>query len=122
MMSFEAPPGNRLMFGYFTTVDSGRAGGPAVPPIVDVMLSLARVCLDHVIDLPLHRVEIERCGSLHRRVVDGRLRQLGHLLLDEDEPPEFPGEEVVAVTERAGQRSFTCERRESLEGVLANVY
>ena len=34
---------------------------------------------------------------LHRRVVDRRLGQLPHRLLDQDEPPELAGEEVVHV-------------------------
>src|SRR5262249_49139707 len=33
----------------------------------------------------------------HGRVIDGSLRQLGHILLDEDEPPERATHEVIQV-------------------------
>src|SRR5262249_181695 len=71
------------------------------------------VGLDHVLDLLLHRLQVKGGRVLHRRVVDGRLGEFRHLLLDEDKPPELSGVEVVAVAERTGQRGFPRERRES---------
>src|SRR5579863_6712839 len=67
---------------------------------------LAGVVLDHLIDLLLHRVQVERGRVLHGRVVDGRLGQVRHPLLDKDVTPELSGVEVVAVAERARQRGF----------------
>src|SRR4051794_871251 len=78
---------------------------------------LAVVILDRLVDLLLPRLRVDRRRVLHRRVVDGRPGQLPPLLLDEDEPPELAGVEVVAVAERAGQRGFPGDAREALEGV-----
>ena len=58
---------------------------------------LAGVVPDRLIDLLLDRVEVEGCRILHRRVVDGGLREGGHPLLDEDEPPELVGIPIVVV-------------------------
>ena len=63
--------------------------------------SLTRAVLDHLLNLPLHRLEVERSRVLHRRIFDCSLRQLPDVLLDQDEAPELAGEEVVHVAERA---------------------
>src|SRR5262249_40098265 len=47
--------------------------------------------LDHLLDLLLHCIEIERGRVLHRRIVDRRQRQLLDKLLDQDESPELAG-------------------------------
>src|SRR5215471_14922354 len=53
--------------------------------------------LDHLLDLLLHRIEIEGSRVLHRRIVNRRQRQFLDILLDHDEAPELTGEEVVHV-------------------------
>src|SRR5262249_36938311 len=64
---------------------------------------LAVVGSDHVLDLLLHRVQVERRRVLHRRGGDGRLCPLCHPLLGEDGPPEIAGGESVCVAGRPGQ-------------------
>jgi hypothetical protein len=63
--------------------------------------SLTRTVLDHLLNLPLHRLEVERSRVLHRRVFDCSLRQLPDVLLDYDEAPELPRKEVIHGTGRA---------------------
>jgi hypothetical protein len=41
---------------------------------------------DSGVDFRLDRAKVERGGSLHRRELDGGIPELGHDLLDEDEP------------------------------------
>src|SRR3989442_2877313 len=55
--------------------------------------------LDHLLDLLLHRIEVEGSRILHRRIINRRQRQLLDILLDQNEPPELSGEEVVAVAQ-----------------------
>src|SRR5215472_16060154 len=71
------------------------------------------VGLDHLFDLLLHCLQVEGGRVLHRRIVNGRLGKVGHVLLDHDEAPELAGEEVVAVAERAGQHGFSPPHREA---------
>ena len=61
--------------------------------------SLTWTVLDHLLDLLLYRLEVERSRVLHRRVFDCSLRQLSDVLLDLDEAPELPGKEVIAIPE-----------------------
>ena len=47
-------------------------------------------CLFHLFrKLRFQGIEVETRAMLHWRIVNGCLGQLGHLLLDEDESPEF---------------------------------
>src|SRR5581483_11446221 len=85
-------------------------------------LSLAALVAEHLVDLFLDRLQVEGGRVLHRRVLEGRLGQVRHPLLDEDEPPELPGEEVVPVAERPGQRRLAADHREPLERVLTDVH
>src|SRR5215813_1421131 len=77
--------------------------------------------LDHLLDLFLHRLEVEGGRVLHRRILDRRQRQLLDKLLDQDETPELAGEEVLAVAEGAGVRRLAANIRRALERILANV-
>ncbi len=45
-------------------------------------------------DLRLHRFEVEARAALHRRELDGRLREFGHLLLHENKTPELELEPI----------------------------
>ena len=77
--------------------------------------------LDHLVDLPFHGLETERGGRLHRRKLDGRLRQRSHMLLHQDEAPEFAGIEVVHIPTAHVVHRFAAYRRRPLERVLADV-
>src|SRR5215475_8961379 len=77
--------------------------------------------LDHLLNLLLHRFEIERRRVLHRRIINRRQRQLLNKLLDLDEAPELPSKEVVAVAEAASVRRLTANIWRTLERVLAKV-
>src|SRR5262245_14049626 len=78
--------------------------------------------LDHVVDLLLHRIQVEGSRILHRRVADGRLGQVSHRFLNYDETPELAGEKFVAISECAGQGRFAADHWEPLERILANIY
>src|SRR5262245_30505472 len=84
-------------------------------------VSLTRTVLSHLLDLSLHRLEVERSRILHRRIIDCGLRQLRDVLLHHDEAPEFSGKEVVAITEGAGVRRLATGSGCALERILANV-
>src|SRR5262245_65705037 len=60
-------------------------------------LLLAGLVFDDGVDLLLHRFQIEGSRILHRRIVDGSLRKLSDLLLDQHEPPELPGIEIIHI-------------------------
>ena len=77
---------------------------------------------DRLVDLLLHRVQVEGGRILHRRVVDGRLGQLRHRLLDEDEPPELAGIEVVHVAAAEVVQALAADGRRPLERILADVH
>jgi hypothetical protein len=94
-------------------------GRPQVSGSESPLLALA--ALDHLLDLLLHRVEVEGSRVLHRRVVDGRQRQFLDILLNHDEAPEFAGVEVVPVAERTGIGRLAPDHRRALERILANV-
>src|SRR5262249_39853165 len=76
---------------------------------------------DHLLDLLLHRIKVERRRVLHRRIVDRRQRQLLDELLDQDEAPELAGKEVVDVRGSAGVERLAANTRRALERILANV-
>src|SRR5438094_4810336 len=59
-----------------------KAGGPCEPPAGLSIRLFAFVLLHHRLDLLLHGIEVKRGRILHRRVVDGRLRELRDVLLD----------------------------------------
>src|SRR5262249_19821690 len=82
---------------------------------------LPRTVLGHLLDLSLHRLEVERSRVLHRRITDCGLRQLRDVLLHHDEATEFSGKEVVAITEGAGVRRLATGSGCALERILANV-
>src|SRR5262245_6503422 len=107
-----------------------RPGRQLRRPGLRSQLSRAKFCftllltgpvLHHLLNLPLHRLEVEGSRVLHRRVIDCGLRQLCDVLLDHDEAPELAGEEVVAVTEGAGVRRLATGSGCSFERILANV-
>src|SRR5262245_54202720 len=82
---------------------------------------LTRAVLHRLLNLLLHRFKVERSRTLHRRILDRGLRQIGDVLLDHDEAPELAGEEVVAVAEGSGVGRLAANVRRALERVLANV-
>ena len=86
----------------FQTLDRKGSASVTCTPFVVRDFLLTWAVLDHLLDLLLHRLEVEGSRVLHRRIVDRRLRQLRDVLLDQDEAPELAGEEVVAVAEGAG--------------------
>src|SRR5262249_26563360 len=83
--------------------------------------SLTFAMLDHLLDLLLHRIEVEGGRVLHRRIVDRRERQLLDKLLDQAEAPELTGEEVVHVAGGSGVKRLAANTRRTLERILANV-
>src|SRR5262249_35045304 len=85
------------------------------------ILSLTWTVLDQLVDLLLHRIEVEGRRILHRRIVDRRERQLLDKLLDQHEPPELACVEVVAVAERATVGRLAANARRALERILPNV-
>src|SRR5215510_2015880 len=99
----------------------GRRRGPHECGPLDVASLLTWAVLDHLLDLLLHRLEVEGSRVLHRRIVDRRQRQLLDELLDQDEAPELAREEVLAVPEGAGVRRFTANIRRAFEGILPNI-
>src|SRR5262245_30949113 len=74
---------------------SGRSIASARLRLIDPLLS--RVLPDQLVDLLLHRLEIEGSRVLHRRIVDRGGRQLPNELLDLDEAPELAAKELVHV-------------------------
>src|SRR5262249_37859636 len=72
---------------------------------------LTRPVLHRLLNLLLHCFKVERSRSLHRRKLDRGLRQVADVLLDHDEAPELPGEEVVAVPERPRVRRLAPSTR-----------
>src|SRR4051812_23984259 len=96
----------------------GASTGPT-RPLRDRTL-LAVLCLDGLRDLRLDGVEVEARALLHRRILDGRLGQLRHLLLDEHEPPELVHEPLVEEALRAVQGPVD-RIAEAFEGVEAQV-
>src|SRR5262245_52364057 len=83
---------------------------------------LTRAVLDRLLDLLLHRFEVERSRRLHRREFDGGLRQISDVLLDHDEAPELTSIEVVAVAEGAVVGRLAADARRALERILPNVH
>src|SRR5215831_4176344 len=83
--------------------------------------SLAAMMLDHLVDLSLDGLEVERGWILHRRIVDRRQRQFADGLLDQHEAPELAGKEVVAVAEGAGVGRLAADIRRAFERILPNV-
>src|SRR5581483_1370912 len=81
--------------------------------------SVARMPLGYrLLDLLFHGLKVEGRRLLHRRELDGRLRQFSDLLLHIDEAPEFTREELVHI---AGRPLQQVGDRHSLERVLSNV-
>src|SRR5262245_7049306 len=79
---------------------------------------LSLVMLHHLLELLLHRLEVEGRRVLHRWIVDCRHRQLRDVLLDHDKAPELARVEVVAIAEGAFVRRLAPDARRSFEGVL----
>src|SRR5262249_6060617 len=82
---------------------------------------LAAVGLDHVLDLLLHRVQVEGRRVLRRRIVDGRPGQVRYFFVDHDEPPHFPAKEIIEVAKGTVRRRLPGERGEPLERILPDV-
>src|SRR5215831_11910754 len=59
---------------------------------------LALVQSYRLLDLAFDGLEVEGGRCLHRRILDGSLRQLHHVLLDHHKTPELTGVELVHVT------------------------
>src|SRR6266568_4688435 len=76
------------------------------------------VVLHRRVDLLLHRIEVERGGGLHRRILDRRHGKFCHLLLDQNEAPEFAGHEVIDITESSIVEALVVKRRCSLKRIL----
>src|SRR3954468_22756049 len=81
--------------------------------------SPSRASLDGLLNLLLHGIEVEARALLHGRILDGRLGQLRHLLLDEHEPPELVLE-PTEVTLRAVEGTV-LRPAQALERVQAQV-
>src|SRR6516165_9009245 len=106
--------------------EAEKAGAPHVTDVLPLTLCsetslLTLVVLDHLLDLLLHRIEVEGSRVLHRRVIDCCQRQLLDELLDQDEAPELTGEEVVHVAGGAGVERFPANGWRALERVLPNI-
>ena len=99
-----------------------KAGGPIGPPAVRSSLLLAFVGLDHVVDLLFHRIQVKGSRVLHRRVIDGRHRELRDFLLHEHEPPELAGIEIVHVTTAHVVEALSAGGWRALERILADVH
>ncbi len=90
------------------------------PAVLKVRL-FPLVLLENLIDLGLDGLQVEGRRGLHRRKLDGRRRQLPHVLLHHHETPEFPGIEVVDVSATEIVQGFAADSRSPLEGILAEV-
>src|SRR5262249_48151893 len=99
MLARSRPPATYRIF--VVRGNPGRSSSSARGNHCSAAKLMAWPVLAHLLDLLLHRFEVERRRVLHRRIIDRRLRQLRDILLHEHEAPELAGEEVVAVTERA---------------------
>src|SRR5262245_36866133 len=82
---------------------------------------LTRAVLDRLLDLLLHRFEVERSRRLHGREFDGGLRQIPDVLLDHHEAPELTGVEVLAVAEGTGVGRLAANIRRAFERILPDV-
>src|SRR5215469_18346651 len=80
------------------------------------------VRLDHFLDLPFYRLQVETGRRLHRRKLDGGLREFGHFLLHHHKPPKLA--RIKVVREALGRiiEGLSSERRRPLERVLPNVH
>ena len=56
---------------------------------------IAVTCLDRLLDFFFDVSQVEERGRLHRRKLDGSFPELGHNVLDQDEPPGFAAHELV---------------------------
>jgi hypothetical protein len=70
-----------------------------------------------------HRIEVEACALLHRRVVDGGLGKFCHLLLHEREAPELVCVEVLSRKERLARHEWhsLSPRSASLQSHIVQV-
>src|SRR5262249_6030481 len=105
------------------TVHSEKARAPVAVrgPSRQAVCLLTRAVLDRLLDLLLHRFEVERSRSLHRRKFNRGLRQISDVLLDHDETPELTGVEVLAVAEGAGVGRLAADIRRAFERILPDV-
>ena len=77
---------------------------------------------DRLLDLLFYRIEVEGGRVLHRRILNRRLRELRHLLLDEHEAPELARIEVVHVAAAEVIQALAANGRRPLEGILAEIH
>src|SRR5215831_3222546 len=82
---------------------------------------LALIALDLFLDLSLYGFKVKARRRLHRREVDGGLRQSGDLLLNKHEPPEFAAHEIIHVASARIVQALTADGWRSLERVLADI-
>src|SRR6266404_838053 len=92
-----------------------------LPPALSRVRLLSFVGLDRFLNRPLHSVQVEGRGRLHRRIVDRRFRQLRYLLLYHDEAPELASHEVVQVAAAHVIQGLAPDRRRALEWILPDV-
>ena len=86
------------------------------------MLRLIRAMFPHSLrDLCFHGVEVEARTPLHRWILDGRLSQLRHFLLDEHEAPELV-EEPVKIFVGSDIAIATTGPCSVFEGIRAQVH
>src|SRR5439155_15188677 len=98
-----------------------KAGGPCEPPAGLSIRLLAFALLHLRLDLLLHRVEVERGGGLHRRVVNRRHGEFCDFLLNQDEAPELARHELIDVTKSSIVEALVVEGRCPLERILSDV-
>src|SRR5690242_2168636 len=99
------------------------AGGRPLKTAPRSRMRLLRFMLLHqFLDLFLYRLEIEGRRRLHRRIIDGRHRQLTHVLLDHHEAPELACVEVIHVAPAHVVRSLAADGRRPLEWILTDVH
>src|SRR5262245_51526934 len=79
------------------------------------------MCLDGLLDFPFHGFKVEARRRLHRGKLDGSLRQLRDLLLNDHEPPEFATHEVVHVASAGVVQAFTARAWRPLKRILADI-
>jgi hypothetical protein len=82
---------------------------------------LSFVRLNRFLDFRLNGVQVEGCGVLHRRIIDGCDSKFSNSLLYDHETPKLSGHEVVHVAAAQVIQRFAANRGCPLEWVLANM-
>jgi hypothetical protein len=92
-----AVEGRRAAIGPGEDPSAEEKGGPFRPPVVLTVRLLPSLVPDGLIDLLFYRIEVERGRVLHRRKLNGRFRELRHILLNHHEAPKLARIEVVHI-------------------------